>query len=48
VYDAKTGQYDAEATPSYGKETLAMFFERVLKEGMAGQELGDAAVFGQK
>jgi hypothetical protein len=24
------------------------FFERVAKEGMAGQELGDAAVFGQK
>ena len=24
------------------------FYEKVAKEGMAGQELGDAAVFGQK
>lgn len=48
VYDAETGQYDADATPSYGTETLEMFFDRVLKEGLDGQELGDQAVFGQK
>lgn len=48
VYDEKTGDYDAEATPSYGKETLEMFFDRVLKDGMGGQELGDQAVWGQK
>jgi divinyl chlorophyllide a 8-vinyl-reductase len=48
VYDETTGKYDADATPSYGKETLEMFFDRVLKEGMQGQELGDQAVFGQK
>jgi divinyl chlorophyllide a 8-vinyl-reductase len=48
VLDEKTGQYDAEATPSYGKETLEMFFKRVLKDGMQGQELGDQAIFGQK
>ena len=48
VYNESTGQYDAEATPSYGKETLEMFFDRVLKEGLDGQELGDQAVWGQK
>jgi divinyl chlorophyllide a 8-vinyl-reductase len=48
VYDEKTGKYDAAATPSYGTETLEMFFKRVLKDGMQGQELGDQAVFGQK
>lgn len=48
VYDAATGTYDAAATPSYGTETLEMFFRRALKDGLAGQELGDQAVFGQK
>ena len=46
VYDPKKEQYDAEATPSYGKDTLEEFFRRAVKEeGMKGQELGDAAVF---
>ncbi|MCO5575293.1 hypothetical protein L7F22_029093 [Adiantum nelumboides] len=45
VYDPETGKYDADATPSYGKDTLEAFFEKVVKEGMAGQELGDQAVF---
>ena len=45
VYDSATKTYDADATPSYGKETLEMFFQRVLKEGLEGQELGDQAVF---
>lgn len=44
VLDPATGQYNAEATPSYGKDTLRGFFERVAKEGMAGQELGDAVL----
>lgn len=48
VYDSSTGKYDAESTPSYGETTLEMFFDKALKEGMAGQELGDQAVFGQK
>ena len=48
VYDDRAGKYDADATPSYGKETLEMFFKRVLRDGMQGQELGDQAVFGQK
>lgn len=45
VLDPETGEYDANATPSYGRDTLEEFFERVLREGMAGQELGDQAVF---
>jgi divinyl chlorophyllide a 8-vinyl-reductase len=42
------GEYDANATPSYGSETLKDFFARVAKEGLAGQELGDQAVFKSK
>ncbi len=45
VLDPSTGKYDADMTPSYGRETLRDFYERVLKEGMAGQELGDHAMF---
>jgi divinyl chlorophyllide a 8-vinyl-reductase len=46
VWDEKKGCYDADATPSYGKDTLEAFFSRALKEGLKGQELGDQAVFG--
>eukprot|EP00250_Pteridium_aquilinum_P033853 c648_g1_i1 orf=78-1394(+) len=45
VYDPETGKYDADATPSYGTDTLEAFFEKVVREGMSGQELGDQAVF---
>ena len=46
VYDSERQQYDADATPSYGNDTLEEFFRRAVKEdGMKGQELGDAAVF---
>lgn len=46
VMDPQTGKYDADATPSYGKEDLTMFFTRAVKDGgLAGQELGDQAVF---
>ena len=38
-------RYDADATPSYGEDTLEQFFERVVRNGMAGQDLGDAALF---
>lgn len=38
--------YDADATPSYGTDTLEAFFDKALKEGLKGQELGDQAVFG--
>ncbi|GLT42002.1 hypothetical protein SLA2020_160260 [Shorea laevis] len=45
VLDPETGEYSAEKTPSYGKDTLEEFFERVLREGMAGQELGEQTIF---
>lgn len=45
VLNPVTGCYDADATPSYGNDTLEAFFDRVVREGMAGQELGDQAVF---
>lgn len=45
VLDPKTGQYDADATPSYGNDTLRDYYRRVLKEGLAGQELGDHTMF---
>ena len=37
--------YDASKTPSYGTDTLGDFFKKVSVEGLAGQELGDQAVF---
>ncbi|CAN4113577.1 unnamed protein product [Withania somnifera] len=45
LWDPETGEYNAEATPSYGKDMLEDFFQRVLKEGMAGQELGEQTIF---
>ena len=45
VWDQHNQCYDAEATPSYGEDTLEQFFERVARDGMAGQDLGDAALF---
>ena len=44
--DPATGEYSADLTPSYGNDTLEDFFKKVVKEGLKGQELGDAAVFG--
>jgi divinyl chlorophyllide a 8-vinyl-reductase len=48
VMDPETEQYDAGATPSYGTDTLEAFFKKVSVEGLAGQELGDQAVFKSK
>ena len=45
VWDEERQRYDADATPSYGEDTLEQFFERVVRDGMAGQDLGDAALF---
>ena len=46
VWDAERQRYDAAATPEYGADTLEAFFETALREGLKGQDLGDAAVFG--
>ncbi|NTU53516.1 MAG: NAD(P)-dependent oxidoreductase [Chlorobiaceae bacterium] len=45
VWDPVKGCYDADATPSYGTETLRDFYSRVLDEGLAGQELGAQSMF---
>lgn len=45
ILDPETGKYSAEKTPSYGKDTLEEFFQKVLREGMAGQELGEQTIF---
>lgn len=45
VLDPDTGEYSDEMTPSYGSDTLEQFFERVIREGMAGQELGEQTIF---
>ena len=45
VWDSEQACYDADATPSTGEDTLEQFFERVVRDGLAGQELGDAALF---
>jgi divinyl chlorophyllide a 8-vinyl-reductase len=45
LWDAGHEAYDAEATPSFGEDTLEGFYETVLAQGLAGQELGDHALF---
>ncbi|KAI4363594.1 hypothetical protein MLD38_019796 [Melastoma candidum] len=45
ILDPETGEYSSEKTASYGKDTLEEFFQRVFKEGMAGQELGEQTIF---
>ncbi|MEO0972989.1 MAG: NAD(P)H-binding protein [Pseudomonadota bacterium] len=44
-WDAQRGTYDAQATPSFGEDTLEAFYERVLEEGLAGQDLGAHKLF---
>ena len=45
VWDEERQRCGADATPSYGEDTLEQFFERVVRDGMAGHDLGDAAKF---
>ena len=45
VLDQVSQTYNANATPSYGNDTLRDFYKRVLKQGLAGQELGDHTLF---
>ncbi|KAG0488119.1 hypothetical protein HPP92_006930 [Vanilla planifolia] len=44
LLDPETGEYSSEKTPSYGTDTLEEFFTRVIREGMAGQELGEQGI----
>jgi divinyl chlorophyllide a 8-vinyl-reductase len=45
VWDAQRERYDADQTPSTGTTTLRDHYERVLQEGMTGQEAGDHKLF---
>ena len=45
VINPKTGKYDADMTLSYGNDTLRDFYQRVLREGLSGQELGEHSMF---
>ena len=45
VWDPKRRAYRADQTPSYGKDTLAEFYRRVLNDGLGGHELGDHRLF---
>ncbi len=45
VLDPATGRYDADATPSTGRDTLFDFYERVVKQGERTPDRGDHAVF---
>lgn len=46
VWDPVKQEYLADATPSYGKDTLEDFFSKAVQDGgLKGQELGDQAVF---
>lgn len=44
VWDEKSQRYDADATPSFGEDTLAEHFE-ALAQGRTTADLGDHAVF---
>ncbi len=44
VWDARAGRYDADATPSVGRDTLADHY-RALLRGTATADLGEHAVF---
>lgn len=39
VWDAELGRYDADATPATGGDTLRAHYQRVLEDGLGGQEL---------
>jgi divinyl chlorophyllide a 8-vinyl-reductase len=44
VFDPASARYDDAATPRFGAETLEAFYARVVREGLAGQELGSHAL----
>lgn len=44
VWDAKTGRYEADATPEFGTDTLRDHYAAMLR-GEVGADLGDHAIF---
>lgn len=45
LWDREAQAYDADATPEYGQQTLEDFYTRVLREGLAGQSLGEHKLY---
>lgn len=45
VWDPKTGKYDANATPSFGSDTLESFYRTAIQQENPAAPLGDHAVF---
>jgi len=45
LWDEARERYDADATPETGNESLRDFYTRMLRDGLAGQELGQHKVF---
>lgn len=45
VWNESTQRYDANATPSFGSDTLAAFYRRAVTDGLQGQELGDHKMY---
>lgn len=45
LWDAEQGRYDAEATPATGSITLRDHYRRIVRDGLAGQELKDQKIF---
>lgn len=43
--DPDTGCYSEELTPGFGTDTLEAFYRRTRRDGLAGQELGEHALF---
>ena len=44
VWNETEGRYDAEATPSFGRDTLRAFYQHAVIDGLQGQELGEHAM----
>ncbi|MEM6368776.1 MAG: NAD(P)H-binding protein [Myxococcota bacterium] len=45
VWSDEQGGYSDDLTPEYGRDTLQAFYDRVVREGLKGQELGEHSVF---
>ena len=45
IWDEELQRYDADASPSYGEDTLDQCFKPVVRDGIAGQNLADAPLF---
>ncbi|MEM0954145.1 MAG: NAD(P)H-binding protein [Pseudomonadota bacterium] len=48
LWDDEAQRYDAAATPEFGTDRLDTYYQRLLEQGLDGQELGSAAVFDRR